>query len=389
MMKKLMGIALLLAALSASALADGYVEVTPGIGDLTKAQVKAFAVSFFAEKCGVEESVLRKADWLIQYGHSTMETAEDAVWSVSARGIKGHPDSHAMTLTGPGEMIRWSAHIGEYDKAYPELLDYAVPVEPLSTDVQADAVIALVRAEMVQQGFVKDASALTITPTFAYDEHFNIGGDIPVWLVLIEDGQGGRWKAAVSHKGDMLSLVPYAQVFREGRTPGEDFWAGTFEGVQAVEEMSLFYDVIECNLSHEEKAEITARWRTLVEAWMAEHPYYMNRPGMEYIVTIERVYGVPDEKALTQSEAETLAGIALNTHLGNAYLANREVRADYLVNDPAHPVWVMRFMRIDGLSREEYRALTINHREVTSMYNVTVDAYSGEVLGIEATETIY
>ena len=106
-------------------------------------------------------------------------------------------------------------------------------------------------------------------------------------------------------------------------------------------------------------------------------------------MTIERVYGVPDEKALTQSEAEMLAGIALNTHLGNAYLANREVRADYLVNDPAHPVWVMRFMRIDGLSREEYRALTINHREVTSMYNVTVDAYSGEVLGIEATETIY
>ena len=389
MMKKLMGIALLLAALSASALADGYVEVTPGKGDLTKAQVKAFAVSFFAEKCGVEESVLRKADWLIQYGHSTMETAEDAVWSVSARGIKGHPDSHAMTLTGPGEMIRWSAHIGEYDKAYPELLDYAVPVEPLPTDVQADAVIALVREEMVQQGFVKDASALTITPTFAYDEHFNIGGDIPVWLVLIEDGQGGRWKAAVSHKGNMMSLVPYAQVFREGRTPGEDFWAGTFEGVQAVEEMSLFYDVIECNLSHEEKAEITARGRTLVEAWMAEHPYYMNRPGMEYIVTIERVYGVPDEKALTQSEAEMLAGIALNTHLGNAYLANREVRADYLVNDPAHPVWVMRFMRIDGLSREEYRALTINHREVTSMYNVTVDAYSGEVLGIESTETIY
>ena len=388
-MKKLLCAILAAGLLPASALADGYVEVTPGKGDLTKEQVKAFAVSFFAEKCGVEESVLRKADWLIQYGHSTMETAEDAVWSVSARGIKGHPDSHAMTLTGPGEMIRWSAHIGEYDKAYPELLDYAVPVEPLPTDVQADAVIALVREEMVQQGFVKDASALTITPTFAYDEHFNIGGDIPVWLVLIEDGQGGWWKAAVSHKGDMLSLVPYAQVFREGRTPGEDFWAGTFEGVQAVEEMSLFYDVIKCNLSHEEKAEITARWRTLVVAWMAEHPYYMNRPGMEYIVTIERVYGVPDEKALTQSEAETLAGIALNTHLGNAYLANREVRADYLVNDPAHPVWVMRFMRIDGLSREEYRALTINHREVTSMYNVTVDAYSGEVLGIESTETIY
>ena len=388
-MKKILCITLLLATLTVHALADGYVHVKPGKNDLTQAQVKAYVVSFFAEKCGVKESVLRKADWSIKFGHSTVETAEDAVWSVYTKSIKGHEGVHAMTLTGPGEIINWSAHSPDYDKAYPDLLDYATPVDPLPTDVQADAVIALVREEMVQQGFTADASALTITPTFAYDEHFNIGGDIPVWLVLIEDGQGGRWKAAVSHKGDMLSLVPYAQVFREGRTPGEDFWAGTFECVQAVEQMSVFYDVIECNLSHEEKAEITARWRVLVEKWMAEHPYYMNCPGMEYIVTIERVYGVPDEKALTQSEAEMLAGIALNTHLGNAYLANREVRADYLVNDPAHPVWVMRFMRIDGLSREEYRELTINHREVTSMYNVTVDAYSGEVLGIEATETIY
>ena len=187
----------------------------------------------------------------------------------------------------------------------------------------------------------------------------------------------------------MLSLVPYEQVFRENRTPGEDFWAGTFEGAAAVEEMGLFYDVIECTLSHEEKAEITARWRTLVEKWMAEHPYYLNNPGIEYIVTIERVYGVPDDKAIPQEQAEILAGMALTLHLGDAYLPNRDVRVDYLVNDPAHPVWVFRFGRIDGLSREESKALTINHPEVTSMYNVTMDAYTGEVLGIEATEKIY
>ena len=152
--------------------------------------------------------------------------------------------------------------------------------------------------------------------------------------------------------------------------------------------MGLFYDVIECTLSHEEKAEITARWRVLVEAWMAEHPYYLNNPGMEYIVTIERVYGVPDDKAIPESEAQILAEIALNTHLGDAYLSKRDVRVDYLINDPEHPVWVFRFGRIKGLSREESKQLTINHPEVTSMYNVTVDARNGEVLGIEATEKI-
>ena len=388
-MKKLLCLMLMLVGLTGMAHADGWVEVKPGKDDLTKAQVKEFVVKFFAEKCGVEESVLRKAEWTIQYGHSTVLTAEDAHWVVDTNKIKGHSGLHYIYLTGPGELIKWGAHnVGEYDKAYPELLDYAAPVDPLPTDVQADAVIALTREEMVKQGFVKDASALTITPTFAYDEHFN-SGDIPVWLVLIEDGQGSRWKAAVSHKGDMLSLVPYEQVFRENRTPGEDFWAGTFEGVAAVEEMRLFYDVIECTLSHEEKAEITARWRTMVEKWIAEHPYYLNNPGMEYIVTIERVYGVPDEKAIPQSEAEKLAGAALTEHLGNAYLPNRDVRVDYLVNDPEHPVWVFRFGRINGLSREEYKHLTMTAPETTSLFNVTLDARTGEVLGIEETQTIY
>lgn len=388
-MKKLLCLMLMLVGLTSMAHADGWVEVKPGKDDLTKAQVKEFVVKFFAEKCGVEESVLRKAEWTIQYGHSTVLTAEDAHWVVDTNKIKGHSGLHYIYLTGPGELIKWGAHnVGEYDKAYPELLDYAAPVDPLPTDVQADAVIALTREEVVKQGFVKDASALTITPTFAYDEHFN-SGDIPVWLVLIEDGQGSRWKAAVSHKGDMLSLVPYEQVFRENRTPGEDFWAGTFEGVAAVEEMRLFYDVIECTLSHEKKAEITARWRTLVEKWIAEHPYYLNNPGMEYIVTIERVYGVPDEKAIPQSEAEKLAGAALTEHLGNAYLPNRDVRVDYLVNDPEHPVWVFRFGRINGLSREEYKHLTMTAPETTSLFNVTLDARTGEVLGIEETQTIY
>lgn len=387
-MKKLLCLMLMLLTLSCAAHADGWVEVKPGKNDLTKAQVKEFAVKFFAEKCGVEEGVLRKADWTIQYGHSTVATAEDAHWVVDTNKIKGHSGLHYIYLTGPGEMIKWGAHnVGEYDKAFPELLDYATPVDPLPTDVQEEAVIALTREEMVKQGFVKDASALSITPTFAYDEHFNTGGTIPVWLVLIEDGQGGRWKAAVSHKGDMLSLVPYEQAFRENRTPGEDFWGGTFEGVQSVEEMGLFYDVIECTLSHEEKAEVTARWRTLVEKWMAEHPYYLNNPGMEYIVTIERVYGVPDDKAIPEDEAVKLAGAALTTHLGNAYLPDRDVRVDYLVTDPERPVWVIRFGR--PKQNGNFRQIIKENPDAASLFNVSLDARTGEVLNIEATEKIY
>ena len=379
-MKKLLCLMLTLVGLTSMAHADGWVELRPGKGDLTKAQVKEFAVEFFAEKCGVEESALRKADWTIQYGHSTVLTAEDAHWVVDTHNIKGHSDLHYIYLTGPGEMIKWGAHIGEYTTAYPGLLDYATPVDPLSTDVQADAVIALVREEMVQQGFVKDASTLTITPTFAYDEHFNIGF-IPVWLVLIEDGQGSRWKAAVSHKGDMLSMVPYEQVFRENRTPDEDFWATTFQGQAYSEEHSLLTGVLECRLSHQEKAEVTARWRPLVEKWIEEHPYYLNNPGDEYEVTMVNIYGVPDEKAIPETEAVRLAGAALSEYLsGDGYLSERAIRTDYFVTDPERPVWRVYLGRPNDLDINTWRALTRKNTEITDYFYITLDARTGEVL---------
>lgn len=376
-MKKLLCLVMALLGLASAAHADGWVEVKPGKGDLTKAKVKEFAVAFFAEKCGVEESVLRKADWLIQYGHSTVETAENAYWSVYTRGIKGHSGVHAMELTGPGELIKWSAHIGEYDKAYPGLLDYATPVAPLPTDVQEDAVIALVREEMAKLGRTGD---LTITATFAYDEKFNIGF-IPVWLVQIDGATDGSWKAAVTHKGELLSMVPYKQVFLENRTPNEDFWGTTFKGQAYSEEHSLLNGVLFCTLSHEEKAEVTARWRPLVEKWIEEHPYYLNNPGDEYEVTMVNIYGVPDDKAIPQSEAEKLAGEALIGYLaGDGYLAERAIRTDYFVTDPERPVWRVYLGRPNDLDINTWRALTRKNTEITDYFYITLDARTGEVL---------
>ena len=142
-----------------------------------------------------------------------------------------------------------------------------------------------------------------------------------------------------------------------------------------------------CTLSHEEKAEVTARWRPLVEKWIEEHPYYLNNPGMEYTVTIERVYGVPDDKAISESEAIKLAGAALTAHLGNAYLPDRDVRVDYLVTDPERPVWVIRFGR--PIQNGNFRQIIKENPDAASLFNVTLDARTGEALSIEATEKIY
>lgn len=389
-MKRMLCIAVMVATLVTFAYADGYVNVKPGPDDITYEQARELAVAFFIEKCGVEDAILRNAEWKISFGHSTLEKVEDARWTISIGNIDkdNHEGIHVLYLTGSGEVIEWSAHGGTYDKPNPELLDYLTISTPLPSDASAETVISVVREKLFSLGIVEDTASLVITPTFGFDEHFN-SGCIPVWLVQIEDDRGGVWKAVVTHKGELLSMVPYVQAFHEYRTPDEQFWAVTFPGEDYFVEQDLLFGVIDCTLSFEERAAHTARWRPLVEAWMIEHPYYLNMPGMEYLVTIERIYGVPDERTIPQTQAEKIAQDALTQHLGEAYLSKRDVRVDYLVNDPEHPVWIFRFGRIKGMSRDEYRTISGTNPMITSMYVVTLDAYSGTVYSVEPTDTIF
>lgn len=388
-MKKLLCLSLMMTVLAACAGADGYVEIKPGKDDLTAAEAKRYAVAFYAEKCGLSETALLAADWRVTFGHSTVEKPEDAIWTIAVENIRDHDTGmdHVIYLTGPGGMIEWYGHGQKYTQENPRLLDNAEPVVPHASDIQEAEVTALLRREMTEQGFVRDAAGLTMDAHFVYDANFN-GGDIPVWLVQIGDGQGGNWKAAVTHKGTLLSLGTFEQVYQDTRTRGENFLAETFPGDAYIAEYELLNGILESRLTHEERAAVTARWRPLVEAWIADHPYYLNRPGQEYQVTMVNIYGVPDAHSIPEKQAEQLAGAALTAYLGgNAYLDERTVRIDYFVTDPEKPVWAVRF----GRPREKgnFRAINRENPAAASLFNVTVDAYTGAVYKIESTETIY
>ncbi len=247
--------------------------------------------------------------------------------------------------------------------------------EPLSTDIQQEAAVQLVAEALIQRGMAIDG---TTDSHFAFSQHFN-GGYIPVWLMQV-NVNGESWKAAVSHKGQLLSLVPSKQDFLCYATPEEDFWSVTFPGETYIEEQQHLTDVLECRISIEERAAHTARWRTLVENWMAEHPYYLNNPGIEYDVTFKSVYGVPDGSVISQEQAEEaafayLTGIAE----GGLYLTDRTIRTDYFVTDPEHPQWCIRIGRALTLTRAEKDA----HPEAMNRYIVCVDAHCGEVISCE------
>lgn len=378
-MKKLLCLLLaaILTAAMLPALADSFVSETPN-ADFTEQQARAFAVAFFCEKCGLSETDFDAAEWTATFGHSSMETADESRWTITVR-IDGHERRHYLHLTPAGEIILWGGHGAEYTVANPELLDSATLAEPLPSDIQKDAAVQLVMEELGKSGVSVDAPADDTEAYFAFSQHFN-GGHIPVWLVQVSGADGQAWKAAVTHKGQLLSLVPVQQDFLCFTTPGEVFWSATFPGETYIEEHQHLIDVLECRIPIEERAAHTARWRPLVEAWMAEHPYYLNNPDIEYAVTIQSVYGVPDGSVISQEQAEEAAFAHLaDISEGELYLTARTIRTDYFVTDPENPQWCIRVGRALQLSREEWKA----NPWARKRQMIRVDAHTGEIISCE------
>ncbi len=377
-MRKIFAILLMLCLPFQLALADTFVAETPN-ADFTEQQARDFATAFFCEKCGLEEEILQAAEWTMTFGHSSVEPAEKSRWTISIKyECHGRMHTHYLYLTPAGEVLEWSAHGAVYAVANPELLDSATLAEPLPTDIQKEAAVQLVLEELARNGVSINAPS-DIEASFAFSQHFN-GGHIPVWLMQVSNASGEAWKAAVSHKGELLSLVPMQQDFLCFTTPEEQFWSVTFPGETYIEEQQHLIDVLECRISIEERAAHTARWRKLVEAWMAEHPYYLNNPGIEYDVTVKSVYGVPDGSVISQEQAEEAAFAHLaDIAEGELYLPTRTIRTDYFVTDPAHPQWMIRIGRALQISREERKANPWAMKRLM----LRVDAHSGEVISCE------
>lgn len=363
--------------LGGAAVADTFVTINSESSMLTEDGVRKLATTFFAEKCGIDEDRFENANWEIAYGHSSVDASTEAYWSVSVRSIVQHERIHYMKITEAGEILYWEAHGPGYEQENPGFLDSAMIIEPLDSDIQQTEVIQLVTENMISLGYCDpvEGKQLITEAYFVYDDHFN-GGKIPVWLVKIERADGDLWKAAITHNGVILSLTEYNRDYKSYTTPGEDFWFENFPGEDYFNEQSILADVVECKLSFEERAVHTSRWREILLKWIDSHPYYLNNPGIEYVVAIENIYGIPDSRAVSQEDAEDIAFAYLNAQVAEElFLTNRTIRTDYYVTDTENPQWVIRIGQARGLTRQE----KMSNAAAQKCYVVYVNAYSGMV----------
>lgn len=262
----------------------------------------------------------------------------------------------------------------------PDILQNAVLAEPLPTDIQEEEVLSAAQEWLVEDQLctAQQAASLEYQAFFLYHEQFN-QGTIPVWIVYMLNEGAVVWKAAYGYNGYPMSLVPYEQDFECFQLPNENFWDNTYPGWDRWTELQAFAALFEGTLSFEQRVQTAERWKSYVEQWIKDHPYYMNQPGFEYTITMEETYGIPDENALSEQEAIKLAKAEVIRMGADADTVDtRTVKADYFVTDPQNPVWALWFssVRAKGMSVEEKRSDITN----TSSFQVKIHAYSGAVV---------
>ena len=129
----------------------------------------------------------------------------------------------------------------------------------------------------------------------------------------------------------------------------------------------------------EEKATQAEQWRPVVEQWLKDYPHSANSLGLAYDVTIRQTFGIPDDQAISQQQAEQIAK-AYAPHLGlsERFADLRKCAVNYLVTDPQKPVWriLVKAPNITSEEKKKYRGID---ESVFKAYVVEVHAYTGDV----------
>lgn len=129
------------------------------------------------------------------------------------------------------------------------------------------------------------------------------------------------------------------------------------------------------NASVEEKAAFSAKWKPVVDAWLADHPEYEALRDQTPIWCTRHVYGIPAENAITQERAFE---IAKNLYLEKIESATEEmisergiVRYFYDITNAEHPLWKV------SITANPEAWLPDDHKDG---YFVIIDALTGEVI---------
>ncbi len=337
-------------------------------------EIISIVKTFFAQKCGMVEADFDDIAFeSVYYGYLGYGIVDDAghtpVWLVGF-SMPCPCQLHTAYLSKHGEVLYWASHGTEHWINEPDILETAIPAEPLDTDAAAETIISFIKDRLLHiEGLSSDELALlTFEPHFIYENHLD-HGHTPFWVVDVLEQDELRCRALYEYDGAYRSLVK----------PGQDFHT-------YLSHVPLFNDVYPLidaewyelsNLPVEKKYQEAERLRPLMEAWIEKYPYYLNDPREAYDITIRNHYALPDAQAISQEEAISIAK-SQGEALGLTHMEERGTIVCYLKDEEGQPFWRIAVCRALGLDIELYR----KDSSSGTMYVVKIDAYTGNVLDV-------
>lgn len=214
--------------------------------------------------------------------------------------------------------------------------------------------------EAIQETYdpsAQEMSQYRVDAFFVYDHRFCNGWE-PVWLIHAYQDERLAFQVLLGYEGSFIDIASGDQEFENTIRKGlyiEDAIGVNFSSFH-------FYE-----MSHWERAAFSKKWNPILDQYVTQHPYCRIRNDALVKVT-RNVYGVPDDRHISQTEAEERArqaAILLGADADGIY--NRKLELYFDITIPDSPRWniVVGY----DLPHDNYKA-----------YRVVLDAITGDVL---------
>lgn len=275
---------------------------------------------------------------------------------------------------------------------------YTLPEGPVD-EAQA---IALARQE-VAKGYGVEESALdvyTVITSFQVPEFADAGDTQPYWYIEFSAPEtmpterrlfNTMWVFLHPETGQPIQSV--ASMLEERRVQEVYQNDPLFQQIGAFEMEHGYFN----RMSHESRALWSQTIRPLVQKKQQDDPSFFHDEigDASLLSTIAFMYGLPDEKAMTEAEALALAERALVEVLGRdaeeVPFYTHRMHTYYDITDPEKPLWKFFFQMPNEYDSDKAYAADLvayygKNGERRLNYKVEINAYTGEIVnayGIE------
>lgn len=355
-------LSLLIAGIGTS-LADTAPNVTPAPEDMQQTEAITTAAEILIAHFDDVEGIFSTASSEAYYGY--IDAAYDEpTWMVEFSNPDRFTGTYCVMLSREGDLLYYNAPNAKPYAPGEDELTGTTFATPEVNDISEEQVVAIALDALYEIGdFETRMDQITTEAYFLYGDRYNNGWE-PVWLIYFYQDHEPVYKALFGYDGSYIAMASmdaeFQNVLRNGlyieETIGVNFMSLNFWGMTV-----------------EEKADFSNIWNQVIDAYVADRPYYSNQNDLFYQVT-RHTYGVPDELDITQDEATALAQNAIIALGADASIVSHQAIEYYFdISDSEHPLWKLVFLLyMDGEKR--------NNAGSISPYYVVIDARTSAII---------